>query len=448
MSLRSNGSYIGSVASGIWDLRTVGQLTGLPSGSRTLYVDGARTDTYTADGTILRPFKTIQAAHDYAATVPHGATSTAWRTSQVVIRINAGNYNETLTVTRPNIHFVGGGGAKTRDVIIGGRVTLNITENPDGTRDYNLVSFSNLIVLGDGSTTNTLFTAGGTASYLLFFANMHLSNLSGIYGGATCKTFEVTNTSVDGIRVEIRNMLLGQDYSSLVAMDLNNVSLADIDGLSAKSLGTVMELKTTYASIGNSKFQTTSTSSAVAVIRAISSFSGSPATLVLGNSILLNSNTNGDGIYIGSGAVANVGQVAFNIGTALGTGFAVNGVAGATLISAANTFGVLPVSPFATNNKVATAITNASLGTSLTRSGVALDTRTPASHNHDERYYTESEVNTLLAGKQETGNYATLVSVPASATATGTAGQIAYDSGFIYVCTAANTWVRVPLATW
>ena len=36
---------------------------------------------------------------------------------------------------------------------------------------------------------------------------------------------------------------------------------------------------------------------------------------------------------------------------------------------------------------------------------------------------------------------------PASATAAGTAGDIRYDSGFIYVCTATNTWVRAALST-
>lgn len=36
--------------------------------------------------------------------------------------------------------------------------------------------------------------------------------------------------------------------------------------------------------------------------------------------------------------------------------------------------------------------------------------------------------------------------VPASATATGTAGQIAYD-GNLYVCTAANTWAKFPGTT-
>ena len=39
-------------------------------------------------------------------------------------------------------------------------------------------------------------------------------------------------------------------------------------------------------------------------------------------------------------------------------------------------------------------------------------------------------------------------STPASAGATGVQGQIAWDSDYIYVCTATNTWKRTALATW
>jgi len=38
--------------------------------------------------------------------------------------------------------------------------------------------------------------------------------------------------------------------------------------------------------------------------------------------------------------------------------------------------------------------------------------------------------------------------VPASAAATGTAGQVAYESGWFYVCVATDTWQRVAIATW
>jgi len=41
-----------------------------------------------------------------------------------------------------------------------------------------------------------------------------------------------------------------------------------------------------------------------------------------------------------------------------------------------------------------------------------------------------------------------LNSAPASATATGTKGEIRITSTYIYVCTATNTWVRAALSTW
>ena len=39
-------------------------------------------------------------------------------------------------------------------------------------------------------------------------------------------------------------------------------------------------------------------------------------------------------------------------------------------------------------------------------------------------------------------------STPASASATGTIGTIAWDTGYIYVCTATDNWERVAIATW
>jgi hypothetical protein len=37
---------------------------------------------------------------------------------------------------------------------------------------------------------------------------------------------------------------------------------------------------------------------------------------------------------------------------------------------------------------------------------------------------------------------------PASAAATGTAGDICWDSSYIYVCVATDTWKRVAISTW
>ena len=37
---------------------------------------------------------------------------------------------------------------------------------------------------------------------------------------------------------------------------------------------------------------------------------------------------------------------------------------------------------------------------------------------------------------------------PASASATGTQGTVVWDSGYIYVCVATNTWKRAAITTW
>jgi hypothetical protein len=38
--------------------------------------------------------------------------------------------------------------------------------------------------------------------------------------------------------------------------------------------------------------------------------------------------------------------------------------------------------------------------------------------------------------------------IPGTASSAGKAGSIAYDSTYLYICTATNTWKRVALATW
>lgn len=39
-------------------------------------------------------------------------------------------------------------------------------------------------------------------------------------------------------------------------------------------------------------------------------------------------------------------------------------------------------------------------------------------------------------------------SVPANSSANGIAGTIRYDSSYIYVCVANNTWKRASLSSW
>jgi hypothetical protein len=47
-----------------------------------------------------------------------------------------------------------------------------------------------------------------------------------------------------------------------------------------------------------------------------------------------------------------------------------------------------------------------------------------------------------------TGSGISWSSAPATETANGTAGDVAYDSGHLYVCIASNSWLRTALTTW
>ncbi len=45
-------------------------------------------------------------------------------------------------------------------------------------------------------------------------------------------------------------------------------------------------------------------------------------------------------------------------------------------------------------------------------------------------------------------NILSWVTVPVNASDPGTAGAIAYDTSYLYVCIATNTWKRTGLSTW
>lgn len=58
-------------------------------------------------------------------------------------------------------------------------------------------------------------------------------------------------------------------------------------------------------------------------------------------------------------------------------------------------------------------------------------------------------VNAIVNGKATVFSFnISSPSTPASSSATGSPGDIAWDSNYVYVCVATNTWKRAALATW
>jgi hypothetical protein len=85
------------------------------------------------------------------------------------------------------------------------------------------------------------------------------------------------------------------------------------------------------------------------------------------------------------------------------------------------------------------------------------DANTILAANTDDTPAAVTVAEDRIVGRISGGNIAALTGVqvmnviwssaPASASSTGTAGEIAYDEDYIYVCVATDTWVRAALAT-
>lgn len=90
---------------------------------------------------------------------------------------------------------------------------------------------------------------------------------------------------------------------------------------------------------------------------------------------------------------------------------------------------------------------NSSIALRLAQADVSAVTKTSLGLGNVDN---TSDVNKPVSTAQQTALNAkiTLVTAPASASAAGTAGQVAYASGFFYVCVATNTWQRATLVTW
>jgi hypothetical protein len=58
------------------------------------------------------------------------------------------------------------------------------------------------------------------------------------------------------------------------------------------------------------------------------------------------------------------------------------------------------------------------------------------------------EFLTNTGGNSELEWKTVATTAPGANNSTGQTGQIAFDSGYIYVCVATNTWKRASLASW
>jgi hypothetical protein len=152
------------------------------------------------------------------------------------------------------------------------------------------------------------------------------------------------------------------------------------------------------------------------------------------------------------GSVA-AGYLAFSTGSV--------GITEHMRISAAGSVGIGTTSPGELLELSATTdpkIQFTDVGNVISKIGISTSTALTFEHNGSERARIDSSGRLLVGTSSDSGGALLQVNgnririatanTPASAGATGTTGEIAWDANYIYVCTATNTWKRTAIATW
>lgn len=159
-----------SLTAGVSGLLPLGNLASLQV-NKVFYVDGARTDSYTADGSEFRPFKTIGAA------ISQIITNNDNSTHPYTINVTPGAYSETLsfnstTLTNITINSTTGGVQPTQTTSVSG-----ITSTSNNTQLATLI-FNNITVNGNVNLTGDINNTNFCSVQCLFLASQ-FNNSSG-----------------------------------------------------------------------------------------------------------------------------------------------------------------------------------------------------------------------------------------------------------------------------
>lgn len=188
----SSLTSVGTLTSGTWNATVIAPTYGGAAPvTRVLYVDGNRSDTYTANGTTNLPFKTISAAISQVITNADNSTH------QYNILVAPFAYVETLTFNSSLL--------------------------------YNLVISS--LTAGSGNIQNTSVSALTSTSNNTQLATLILTNIA--FNGAVTVTGDITNTNLGSTQILFNNCQFNAGAVNLT--NVNNVNFYNCQNQGAPS---------------------------------------------------------------------------------------------------------------------------------------------------------------------------------------------------------------------
>jgi hypothetical protein len=360
-----------------------------------------------------------------------------------------GTTNATRTTSYVNLQPSGGNvgiGTITpaQKLDVSGNINIPTTTSTvgaymiNGTRFAHNYGINNTFIgTGSGNTSfNTLYNVANVA----VGANA-LSSLNGTSTGQGSFNFGLGAGAGIGITTGSSNILIGNSVGTNITTTSFNTIIGDAAALGATGLSGVVYvgrgvgrgistftdsvfLGTVSGGTTDGGLQTVSgLTNAIAI--GARSFVGASHTMALGSV----------GAYavdiVSGGSVASAKLHLIKTTEQLRLGYDASNAVKFT-VGASNAFTIAPL----VNSTTAFNVTNAG-GTSVfnidsTNSRVGIGTTSPTA---------------ALDVNSDTVRVRT-ARTPASATATGNAGDICWDANYIYVCTATNTWKRTLIATW
>lgn len=281
------------------------------------YVDPARTDSYTADGTRSKPYLTIGAALTAINTRITGGYNTSNNPIYIMLQ---GSTTENITLTLGRVYIVGeGGGIHAPIYITGTGSTPTITVNPT-TGDLSSNRFSLMGVQVVGASGQNVIYVTGTSPLRMFMQDVWITaNASGGNGAGYYQDNTGIGTIANGDSLKLSQNGTGDVYCINIVK--NSASFNQIETSGATQVAAVQ----TGASL-------TINGSELDAGGAINSEVYGTGTLTITNSVITNSVANSSGVQANGGGTLIIGNCVFSIPT--GSGKAIKNNSGVSYPSA------------------------------------------------------------------------------------------------------------------
>jgi hypothetical protein len=268
-----------------------------------IFVSKTGNDT-TGDGSISKPFLTIQKAHDNALTVvADGALAT--------ILVFPGVYSGAVSVSRPRTVIVGFGGSTGAGTTINGSVTYNPSTTLNGNEFNTILGLCDVMV---NPSAGDAITMTGVNAGLLELRNVKIAMQN-----AGQRAILVNGTSVTASPMHWVNVDIKVASGSTAAVDLLNVSGYARNFVSECGASPAIIMRSGKIYLSNGGLEANNATGAVSVLG---------GTLVVEGMYVTNDSLNADvAVVANGGTFASLASTIYSNGS---TGFAVKGVAGAT----------------------------------------------------------------------------------------------------------------------